>query len=374
MHEHLRRWREAGLLDESQAAAILQFETSLAAEAPARLRWPAILAIAFGALMVGAGSLLFVAAHWDSMSPIARFLAVLFKVAIFHLLGEYFAERMPKLSMAFHGLGTLALGAGIFLAGQIFNLQEHWPGGVMLWAAGAWMGYWLLRDWVQGSLAALLTPAWLVGEWTVATKLGWSMAEGAERILAVGLFLLALSYFTARRSDEDSLLRKALVWIGGIGLIPCVLGVIGATHAHDWWHPIELSGRLALLGWIVALGAPLVLALRWRGRRAWMNAAALLWAFILGFMGDWQWQIYVWCALGAVGLVFWGLHEARRERVNLGVVGFAITVLTFYFSDVLDKLGRSLGLLILGLLFLLGGWQLERLRRRLNARIAGGAR
>ena len=104
-----------------------------------------------------------------------------------------------------------------------------------------------------------------------------------------------------------------------------------------------------------------------------MNGVALLWAFVLGFMGDWQWQIYAWCALGAVGLVAWGLQEARRERVNLGVLGFAITLLTFYFSDVLDKLGRSLGLMVLGALFLLGGWQLERLRRRLNARISGGA-
>jgi len=374
MHEHLRRWRQAGLLDETQAAAILQFEASFEEAAPARLRWPAILAIAFGALMVGAGSLLFVAAHWDSMSPSARFLAVLFKVAIFHLLGVYFVERLPKLSVAFQGLGTLALGAGIFLAGQIFNLQEHWPGGVLLWAVGAWVAFGLQRDWVQGTLAALLTPTWLVGEWIEATKRGWSMAEGAERILAVGLFLLALSYFTARRTAEDSLLRKSLAWVGGIGLIPCILGIIGATHTHGWWRQIELSGRLAFLGWIAALGFPLALAIWWRRRNAWMNGVALLWAFILGFMGDWQWQIYAWCALGAVGFVFWGLHEARRERVNLGIVGFAITVLTFYFSDVLDKLGRSFGLMVLGLVFLLGGWQLERLRRRLNARIAGGVR
>jgi len=245
---------------------------------------------------------------------------------------------------------------------------------VMLWAAGALVGYLLLRDWVQGTLLALLVPAWLVGEWVEATKLGWSMAEGAERILAVGLFLLALSYLTIRRFREDSLLRKSLAWIGGIGLIPGILAVIGTTHDHGWWHQITLSDRLGTIGWSVALGLPLLLAIHWRRRRAWMNGVALLWAFVLGFMGNWQWQIYAWCAIGAVGLVFWGLHEARRERVNLGVVGFAITILTFYFSDVLDKLGRSLGLIGLGVLFLLGGWLLERLRRRLNASIAGGAR
>jgi uncharacterized membrane protein len=58
--------------------------------------------------------------------------------------------------------------------------------------------------------------------------------------------------------------------------------------------------------------------------------------------------------------------------LNLGVAGFAITLLAFYFSSVLDKLGRSFGLMILGVLFLVGGWQLERVRRMLNAKILSG--
>jgi len=37
----------------------------------------------------------------------------------------------------------------------------------------------------------------------------------------------------------------------------------------------------------------------------------------------------------------------------------------FYFSSLFDKLGRSLGLMGLGVLFLLGGWALEKMRRRL---------
>jgi hypothetical protein len=37
----------------------------------------------------------------------------------------------------------------------------------------------------------------------------------------------------------------------------------------------------------------------------------------------------------------------------------------FYFSSVMDKLDRSLGLIMLGVLFLAGGWLLERTRRRL---------
>ncbi len=40
--------------------------------------------------------------------------------------------------------------------------------------------------------------------------------------------------------------------------------------------------------------------------------------------------------------------------INLGSAGFAATVLWFYFSSVMDKLGRSFSLIALGLLFLAG--------------------
>lgn len=68
----------------------------------------------------------------------------------------------------------------------------------------------------------------------------------------------------------------------------------------------------------------------------------------------------------------WGIRDGRSERVNLGIAGFAITVLTFYFSSVMDKLGRSVSLMGLGLLFLGGGWLLEKTRRRLIAQLRAG--
>ena len=78
---------------------------------------------------------------------------------------------------------------------------------------------------------------------------------------------------------------------------------------------------------------------------------------------------YVWAAVGAAGLIAWGIAERRRERINLGVAAFALTVLFFYFSSVMDKLGRAESLFGIGVLLLLGGWGLERLRRRLVARV-----
>lgn len=81
--------------------------------------------------MLGAGVLLFVAAHWDELSPTQRFLLVLTMVSGFHIAGGLLIDRLKPLGIALHAVGTIALGGGIFLAGQIFNLQEHWPGGIM---------------------------------------------------------------------------------------------------------------------------------------------------------------------------------------------------------------------------------------------------
>jgi hypothetical protein len=72
-------------------------------------------------------------------------------------------------------------------------------------------------------------------------------------------------------------------------------------------------------------------------------------------------------ALTCAGFVWWGLKMRSRAAVNYGIAGFAATVLWFYLSSLLDKFGRSLGLIGLGVLFLAGGWALERLRRQLVA-------
>jgi uncharacterized membrane protein len=77
-------------------------------------------------------------------------------------------------------------------------------------------------------------------------------------------------------------------------------------------------------------------------------------------------------AAAAVFLVAWGVRTSAKALVNYGMVAFAFTVLWFYFSSVMDKLGRSLGLIMLGVLFLAGGWVLERTRRTLVSSIARG--
>jgi uncharacterized membrane protein len=361
----LERWVSAGLLDSAAAERIRAWEADH--QAGSGIRWPVRLALGLGGLLLCAGVLLFVAAHWDALAPGTRFALVVGSVAAFHLAATFATGRWPALAETLHACGTVALGGGIFLAGQIFHLQEHWPGGILLWALGAWLGWALLRDWPQALLAALLTPAWLAGEWTVAA----GRLRGGP-VLSVGLLLLALAYLAALPDPRGAprAVRRGLVWIGGLALIPAALLVVASAHEGLYGHG-DLPARLAILGGVTAAGGPIAVAGVLRGRVPVAPIALGAWVAVGPLLaGQRGLAPYLWSGALSLGIVAWGLVERRSERINLGVAGFALTVLVFYFSSVMDRLGRSASLIGLGLLFLGGGWALERARRRLLARVA----
>ncbi|HUR94348.1 MAG TPA: DUF2157 domain-containing protein [Gemmatimonadales bacterium] len=362
--DRVGEWVEAGVLEPAAADRIRAWEAGR--RGGLAVGWPVRLAVGLGGLLLCAGMLLFVAAHWDAMAPGSRFALVLLTLGAFHLAGAFTAERSPAVSTSLHACGTAALGGGIFLSGQIFHLSEHWPGGVLLWALGAWAGWVLLRDWPHVLLAALLTPAWLVGEWMTAAT---SRAGGP--VLAVGLLSTALAYLGALPAPAGGARtsRAVLAWIGGIGLIPATL-VLVTSELSGLRAGAGLSGPLRVAGWSIAIGAPL--ALTWWLRRQVSPPYLALAAWVVA--GPWLTAQrgaapYLWGGAFSLGLLAWGVIERRSERINLGVAGFAITVLVFYFSSFMDRLGRSASLVGLGLLFLGGGWALERGRRRLVARV-----
>jgi hypothetical protein len=220
----------------------------------------------------------------------------------------------------------------------------------------------------------------LASEWIDATE----RFHTGEHILGRGLLLLALTYLSATYGTQRNTLRRALAWIGGVALFPSAVLAVAWSDWMPWRAGIPLY--LLTLGWLIGLASPLLLALWLRRRDAWINGVAALWVLVAATLPShavanesllqfaWR-QVgpYIWCAVAALGLVAWGLRESRRERINLGVIGFGLTVIVFYFSEVMDKLGRSASLIGMGLLFLVLGWVLEKTRRQLVAKVRGAA-
>ena len=366
------RWLEAGIIDAATAGRLRAAED---ARRPAQTGRLAVVAFGFGGLLLAAGVFLFVAANWQDLSSWSRFAILVAMVAALHVGAAFGSRFSPALGTSLHAVGTAALGAGIFLSGQIFNLQAQWPEGFMLWALGAAVAAWLLRDWPQVLWVALLGPAWLVAEW--ASIFPWYRAlsgDMVESVVPFGLAVLSAAYVSATTHDRDEPWRHALARLGAVALLFAAGGL--ASEGAEFMAGMEaepVPTRTLVLGWSVAVLLPIAVAVLLRGWQAWpVGVAAALALGVIALDASVMWQrlcIYLVYAAGSAGLVAWGLMDRQRLRINLGVLGFALTVLAFYFSSLFDMLGRAFGLIGMGLLCILGGWLAERGRRRLIARL-----
>jgi uncharacterized membrane protein len=377
----LNRWLSAGVLDAEAADRIRAYETEQ--KHPSGLRWQGLVALILGALLLASGVVLFVSAHWDLLGPGARFAVVIALVTLFHLGGAFTRKTFRSLSTALHAVGTVATGAAIALVGQIFNIQEHWPAAVLLWAIAALVGWILLHDEAQETLALLLVPAWILSEMAF-------YADGhiGEHVY-LGRFLLvwAVLYLTFFLSSKHRIVQGILFAAAAIAAVAGIVLMLNSWHS---WSASQtfLSFPFRFWGWTAIAALPLFFSLFRLFKSAVPVTAAI--AFSIAF----PWCVRTWTqrydhgnfhssftrtepnlaayalvAAFAVFLIWWGVRLASRALVNLGVVGFGVAVGWFCYSNIFDKVGRSLGLIGLGILFLAGGWALEKARRGLMTRM-----
>jgi uncharacterized membrane protein len=378
MHElesHLSRWQTAGILDAIQAERIRALEAEQ--KKPVGLRWQGLVALILGAILLACGVALFVNAHWDEISPLSRFLLVLAMVSIFHLGGAATRQSYQALSTALHAVGTLSTGAAIALVGQIFNIQEHWPAAILLWALAALAGWALLHDEAQQTFTLLLFPAWIVSELSFASE----SYIGGEAYLGRILVVWAALYLTIFLGSRSKIVQGICFAVAAIGALS---GIILLLNSWRSWSGTTASLPLEarIWDWGVIAAIPLFFTLFRRRESLIPVATAIAFALALPWcsravsqnVGTRHFTQYepnlaahILVAAFAIFFSWWGVRMASRALVNIGIIGFAIAVAWFYFSDIFDKIGRSMGLICLGILFLAGGWALEKTRRRLIA-------
>jgi uncharacterized membrane protein len=376
--EYLERWVRAGVIDARTADRVRALENEN--QAPAGQRWQVAVVLALGMILLVGGMMLFVASHWDDVNPWQRLALVMGFLVAFHALAVVSANRFPGMATTLHGVGTAGAGAAILTVGQIFNMQEHWPTAVLVWAACAGAGWLLLRDQVQEVMTWLLVPTWVVCEWSYRAE-GYAHSTLYSARMCAVLAVVMLTCFL--RSKKPGVFWTLYV-VGATSLMSSI-AVLSDGWTMQWMEtamvPVELRATCALVIVVTLAGV-------WWWRRSSVVPVAMVAAvsYALPWIpkdvvlkseyGLQPWKhvgpgllMYGVVVMACAGLVWWGLRMRSRAVVNFGIGGFAATVLWFYLSSLLDKLGRSLGLIGLGFVFLAGGWALERLRRRLMSEL-----
>lgn len=414
------RWVRLGLISQEQREKILQLYPGEADGS--RDRTVMIISI-LGSLLVGAGVILFFAANWPRIPAFVKVAVIIAATLGSYGAGFFFQYQRgdsPRLGQALIFLGSLLYGAGIWLIAQIFHLNRDFPTGFLAWGAGI-----LPLVWATGLRPLLYLATGLLLVWTVGAQGSLSQYNYLFPVVMLGA-VLPLARRTETRLAESATLLGLFLWyslnagrldlagaeaapnllIGRLALLYAVtlflaglarlgddrtylgtggfLGLFGAyllTFAMPRWIPPEtrflpslfsgapftVVGAAAMLAGVVTLAV--LYARRGGPERRWLLPVVLLpvGAVLLAqYLPETVWIVLFNLLLfgGAVGMVTLGIRRRMELLVNLGLISFVIHLITRYFDLFFSAMDRSLFFILGGVLLLVGGWFLERNRRR----------
>ena len=379
LEHELDAWTADGLVSPEQAAAI---RSRYLRDAPAAARGRIVRVIsAVGAVVAGLGVVLFVAANWDGMPRPTRVVLLLALVAAAYGCGHVLRELRgthPHVGEALYLLGGLAFAAEIFLVGQMYHVDAHWPLAFLAIAL------------LTGAVAAVVRAQALAALSLVSAGI-WPLTELSELGGDAGLYapvaavLYGCALYGLGTGDRGILDRagfRAPMRALGVPLLLVGTFVFTFAPAHNAVDDAAVDGGalLALVALAVAAGAgAAALALLPGDRRTapWEAAALLATTFLIllailapeSTAGS-DAVIYpilfnlLFAAL-ALGTIVVGYVEDEGALVAAGVAAVGVDVMARYFDIFWDFLPRSIGFVGAGVLLLGLAWLLERQRSRL---------
>jgi hypothetical protein len=360
------------------------------------LPWGIILFSAIGAVVTGLGVILLIAYNWDDIPKFGKLALILGTIALAHAAGVLLRRHDDWRSAtgdAVHLFGSMLFGAGIWLVAQIYNIDEHYPNGFLIWGLGALAMAWALPSISQGMLAAITLMVWgaadagefsMPNEWAtllIACGVGplvWRkrsavllavvlaalyvsiLFNAGERGDAYTVFVSAFAFSTllvalARLGERIHLPVRAVQvaaffgWTGGLICAGILSFRIAAREfVRDMSHAADLEPAALAYSWglvILALAAWAWIAAECARRRSrpmhleeWLLPAALLFAQSLVHSGRFVEPVLVTVVFNLVVLftgALWTVRGCRELRLAPTVAG-SLIIASLVFARYFD--------------------------------------
>ncbi len=411
----LGRWVQNGWVQPEHTNAILKDARSSASTS----KVPMIVGI-LGAILLAAGVVLFVSANWQEMSKLTRLGLLMGALWVTFAIAVWINRSSHKyLLEAILLLGAIIFGANIILIAQIYHIDNHYPDGILVWAAGALLVTLLLK-----SRAALILAFGLIIWWAGAEIIDfgknpfwpflpvWAIAAGLTYWLSLrlGLHLAFLSLIAWIIASLDKLVKLLGLTDNEIAIIlvllPLVIFVYGlvATYKNRPWT-LSFGRALSNYGIITFLAVSSLTQVIPRQLQVAPGAIPLVVIMIIGalivlaavinlrnkvfspldfglFLGFALWYCLIWFypipgriwlpAAVFLGLTIWLLAFAQKREdqllVTVALIAFGGEVLYLYIETLGTLLDTSLFFLLGGVLLVALSFALETFRRYLKRR------
>jgi uncharacterized membrane protein len=284
----LSTWVEKGLIEQSQAAAIMKDYDGR----PQSFSLGRVLSV-LAALLVGAAILLLVASNWDAIPRLLRVVGLIALIWAFYLGGAAFQSRgQTSIATALLLLGTISFGGAMGLVGQMYHLSGNELTMMLVWFVACCIAAASFPSAALVVLAGFLAWGYFgvyLGEnnWRWTDSSAWLVPVMAAVVLALVrytgagrarhlVYLLLIGWLTWMYSPDANVTMAVLFAAGGFvaflavslpasplhplvrdaGMAPSfyafLVAVIGFVLVH--LEILETGPRLAVLG-LAVLGA-----------------------------------------------------------------------------------------------------------------------
>jgi uncharacterized membrane-anchored protein/uncharacterized membrane protein len=236
-------WQQQGLLGSAQASGIMDLYESEAEVQDRRGKRVSFALYGLSACLFGLAALLLIGFNWEAMPREVKLATVLTVIATTYGLAFWAKRWSPMLGEIGFFLGSLFYGAGIWLVGQAFHLDAHYPDGLFWWAVGV-LPLALLLDSLLIHFLFVTLMAWWAGlemqwfshlrpwwAWNLLPNGAWALPVLAAPGLvwayrrssptAVGLYVALFAWWVILQSTVWQFGRSSLslFWVGGVGAL-----------------------------------------------------------------------------------------------------------------------------------------------------------
>ena len=405
LKNEMAEWQKDGIIESTQAEAIMKrYGVEKKTYKPGNL----ISAIStLAVILIGVGIILFFASNWEYIPDIIKIVLLLVATFSTYYAGyvmKFEKKNYPRAGHALIFLGSILVGASIFLIGQIFNINvdAHWL--VLLWfIAISPMGYvfdsrptigltiltftyWLslsTNEMYRGMSSPFLLyllfgiALYSIGQLHELTD-KWSRFRIIYKGFGIFFILVSYFYFSIWPSnyyyvppyDQSGFSKENI--LNGIFAIIAIISIFANIFKREKLRSTKYEFYLmlaAFIGWI-----PLFI----------INIyPQLIYSVHIEQYGSTYFEmnpgldilLFTVFSTFQVGLsivtISIGYYKNEAGFVNAGILFFALGVMQFYFNHLQGMLPKGLGLIIGGILLFFFATYLEKKRRNLLSAMRG---
>jgi len=252
--------------------------------------------LGLGYLFIGLAVITLLSANWDEIPRVARMSGLLLLTLCTHLFAfKKYKEDQITAAIGLFFLGSLFYGASIMLIAQIYNIDEHYPNGILWWTIGVLPLGLLLESSILISLAMALAFTWFFVETSLnyypvlfplfLAALAWHVFKVKQSYVLFLSFVAGVGFY----------LEYALSWTMGNGYrfyfevenIIFVFGLFISYHGFSKYLLSRQDQKLIDYGTILGL---------------WTLRFMIFTLLVLSF--EWLWEELIEANWGNVNLTF----------------------------------------------------------------------